>query len=802
MRLLDKAWPIAGLLLFADVLLSLLIIAAPWPYACTPEWAKSLLIGICGIAFTLVALTFILGRSISWRPCAIQSFLLLYWLIIGAHLIPLPESVRGILQPFGATMQKELLPESLEQLPGEPTPQARSSWRPLSVQPETTQNLFIDVTTLAVLFIIVRQGWLQQHAFRRIAWLLVLNSAAIAAFGLLLKYSIQPGGMLSWTKMESGFATIPNRNHSVDLMMIGLGLGIGLWRRPRSGNNKSEEEFTFWDFFQDPLRIGLSLALLLILIGILLSGSRGGLLSVISAGFLTTYVSRKSHQASWAIWLIGLLCLLPILAFLPVADRFETLTQESGLKSSRGEHFQETLSLSAKFAITGSGPGTYAIAEPLIRTMPLSAKWDVPNAHNEYLNALAEGGILWLFAILGLLYCFFRQMRSAIPKFAHRSRGPLLVGGFLGIVGIALHGLVEFGTQIPAIAFWVIILLAHLLRETDREEPVPIPSFVSRPLGIFICCLTGMLILHADRQYRADRFRTAVRVQPITLEGIEQSLQLQRVVMAIRPNSGQAQAEMAQLYLEKAALYPQDAPELPVILRQSIFHWRQARELAPYLRVSHLQLGLHADLFEHADSPETYFIRARKLHQTDGVSSLFLGNEFAKQGLLPKAMEAWADAIEREGSLIGRVVDSARAYLPPQKIAAEILMGRSDRIAAQMDRLAVNHPDRIIYLRVAREMSSESIPPKEALRWARFEKELDDQPARVKSLYQQAIDQPETPNPVRLEYARYLDWIGEPEAAKLQLESFFRYSPDDNAGRELQRIIDRELKLRSAGDSK
>ena len=131
----------------------------------------------------------------------------------------------------------------------------------------------------------------------------------------------------------------------------------------------------------------------------------------------------------------------------------------------------EGLSVFAHYPLLGTGSGTYTWVEPTARTKTGYENISAVYAHNEYVEALVEGGILRLALTLLLVVApVFRVIRRYI-RVAERSEGPLLLGGLYGILAIALHSFVDFGVHMPAVAVLAIVLLASLMRACDRRGP-------------------------------------------------------------------------------------------------------------------------------------------------------------------------------------------------------------------------------------------------------------------------------------------------------------------------------------------
>jgi len=126
-----------------------------------------------------------------------------------------------------------------------------------------------------------------------------------------------------------------------------------------------------------------------------------------------------------------------------------------GVRGSRLDLWRDMLPMVPRFPVFGNGWNAFATAYPWYQTV-WKTEW-IGEAHNDYLQALFDGGVVGLALVCGLLALVFRA------AFA-RARRSLVDLGLLGaLLGLALHELVDFGGQIPANAATGIALAGAVL---------------------------------------------------------------------------------------------------------------------------------------------------------------------------------------------------------------------------------------------------------------------------------------------------------------------------------------------------
>jgi O-antigen ligase len=123
--------------------------------------------------------------------------------------------------------------------------------------------------------------------------------------------------------------------------------------------------------------------------------------------------------------------------------------------------WRDTLAVARDFWLTGSGLNTFGTAMLLYQSH--SPNEHYREAHNDYLQLTAEGGLLVGIPIVILIVLFVREVRRRFRDQKDDSRTYWIrVGAVTGLVAVACQDLVEFSLQLPgnAVLFCVLAAIA------------------------------------------------------------------------------------------------------------------------------------------------------------------------------------------------------------------------------------------------------------------------------------------------------------------------------------------------------
>lgn len=302
----------------------------------------------------------------------------------------------------------------------------------------------------------------------RVIWVIVLAGGFQALYGSLMVMSGLEYGFFSkkWAYLTKATGTFVNRNHLAGYLEMTLAIGIGflLASSTRYSGDWQQRLRQFIEMLLSP-KVIMRLILAIMVIGLVMSRSRMGntafFASLMIAGGLALLL-MKNKSTSTTILLSSLLIIdIAIVGtFFGVEKVAERLQGSSIEKESRDEVSRDTFNMWFDNPILGTGAGSYKYAYPSYKSDDVTSTQLYDYAHNDYLEFLAEFGIL---AYLALAAAVLIALYWAIQAMRMR-RNSLQQGlGFsacMGIIAILIHSTVDFNLQIPANAFMFVFLLA------------------------------------------------------------------------------------------------------------------------------------------------------------------------------------------------------------------------------------------------------------------------------------------------------------------------------------------------------
>jgi len=314
----------------------------------------------------------------------------------------------------------------------------------------TRVGLQLLITYLIFVFLISQVFYRRGH-WRAFVWFLMTLGFFVSVFGILQYLTFD--GKLYWFRvMRYGglpFGPYVNRNHFAGFaeMIIPVALVplvLGKVRR--------ERVFLVALFAVVPI------------VALLLSASRGGIVSfgvqmVILFSLLLIRRVRGRYVIAGGIVVLAAVLAVSWIGVQQVLQRFSGIQNLEVSVGKRVAMRHDTWRLFRDHPIIGTGLGTLQMVYP-----PYDTLYDgkvVNHAHNDYLEALAETGVIGGLCCLWFLVTVLLNALSGVADKESSFGLVLNLSGLVACSGILVHSLVDFNLHIPANAL-LFLVSAHM----------------------------------------------------------------------------------------------------------------------------------------------------------------------------------------------------------------------------------------------------------------------------------------------------------------------------------------------------
>ena len=157
-----------------------------------------------------------------------------------------------------------------------------------------------------------------------------------------------------------------------------------------------------------------------------------------------------------------------------VLQRFSSLQSLEVTAGKRASMRRDTWKIFLQHPVAGTGLGTLQIVYP-----PYESLYDgriVNHTHNDYLEALAETGILGGLCCAWFLGALFRESLKRLRQLNNSFAGALQLSGLVACAGFLLHSLVDFNLHIPSNALLLLIMANLATSKIQSTPPLPAPG--------------------------------------------------------------------------------------------------------------------------------------------------------------------------------------------------------------------------------------------------------------------------------------------------------------------------------------
>ena len=266
-------------------------------------------------------------------------------------------------------------------------------------------------------------------------------------------------------------------------------------------------------------RWGWTLAVLLLAIAIVISGSRAAWLG--AAGGTVLLCARIRNRRPVLMGILAVVALVAVFVISPLGrplqNRIRTFANDRGVQA-RVLVWRDSLHLIAAHPLLGTGPDAFELGFPFSQSVELSQHAPenyVESPHNLFLDYLTNAGIP-----AGLIFAALLAM--ALGRYLVSSRGGGLDAGLLAALASGLVAMQFIGDTISTrLALLTIVALSARTRSTPSRMAVRLTVGTTAMACLVLVFVEGSRLVQADRSlWLSNRAASRGDIQGVLQEGL------------------------------------------------------------------------------------------------------------------------------------------------------------------------------------------------------------------------------------------------------------------------------------------
>lgn len=358
-----------------------------------------------------------------------------------------------------------------------------AAWSTISADPHETRKFVFKLLSLIIAGELLLRFTSSRSRFTLLVHIVIGVGVASALFGLVRQFTQgESSFILTGLTAGAGYGQFINANHFAFLMEMTLGLLAGLIT---GGGIDQRRRPAYWAMA------------LLVWMALVFTNSRGGVISMLSLVLFIAFVTANNnvgrifnHQrrkrlgklvpyAGRLLSSVAVAALLGLVVTVAVVwvggdaivRRMETVSREVSVDTTdrirRIEIWKATWQLAKDHPFVGVGFGGYWTVIP--EYFRATGEWSLQQAHNDYLEILASGGLIGAVLVawfLGSVVYSASKSRGSNDSFYRASR----LGTIAGLFAVAVHSFVDFGLHITINGLVFVILIVIVTTSGSGES--------------------------------------------------------------------------------------------------------------------------------------------------------------------------------------------------------------------------------------------------------------------------------------------------------------------------------------------
>ncbi len=442
-----RAFLLVGLLLAAT-----LAFGAVYP----PGFVPMLIVAAAVAADTL--------RRGTARACIPRELALgaaIWFASIGVQLVPIPRRLLVLISPHtDAFLRVQDLKYAGALAMGATGMSA--PWHTLSIDPfKTMVGVAFVVVLVAVVFATAAIGGETLNAFA----IGISGAGLVVALVGIVDVGAQDRliyGLWSAPAHTTPFGPFINRNHFGGWMIMAIALTVA-YAHAQAGSaprleSRRGRDFVRWLSSAGGNRWLLATSTVAVMVlAVALTTSRSAITGVVLVLVATEWMASRTRLRARVVSALLLVVVIGLFstAFDPILDRFTG----DPLIAPRMPAWTDAATIIRHFPFLGTGWNTYGVATLLSESADANLPFHFDAAHSDYLQLVAEVGLIGTGVALFLVVAFGRQAMARAQRDTRETLAYWIRrGAIIGLIGIASQELVEFSLQIPANALLCALL--------------------------------------------------------------------------------------------------------------------------------------------------------------------------------------------------------------------------------------------------------------------------------------------------------------------------------------------------------
>lgn len=298
----------------------------------------------------------------------------------------------------------------------------------------------------------------------------IIYGSLMAFIGILQKltspdaiYGLRP------TPQAIPFGPFVNQHHFAAFMEMTIGLTLAMLLGGTVARDRK------------PLYL---IALLLMVIAVAMTGSRGGLIgvgAVVAFAAITAYKAARSRvertNSGLKMAVAGAAVLVAAIGGVLFLSGVDPLVRGIGLEGGQADvtsgrmHFWSVAwKIFLENPVLGAGFDAFGVAFTKFDTW--NGFFRVEQAHNDYLQILADGGLIAFACVAAFIFLLFKRGLSVIRVSTSPGRRSVAMGALAGCFGILVHSLFDFPLRTPSNSYFFLLLAALATVSLGDEKEV------------------------------------------------------------------------------------------------------------------------------------------------------------------------------------------------------------------------------------------------------------------------------------------------------------------------------------------